>query len=303
MTPALPPVGSQAGGKDGIVAVWGSRELEAGQLPADEAVPPLLSHKLHKGWCALGRPTPVNLIGALGSRAAAVAPALPAVSRPEQGLQSCRPPAACCRVADVQFVRGTDSSSSVSSSTDGSSLLLLTAGNDGALCLWDLGRAAATGSGGRGGGLVPQCLARATDLHAGALGLGCSCQLPVPCVAPPLHACQLALQPNACLGAHPALPRAAAAPPPLGGIFSLAEHSGRVLTASKDSTVTISSLEGSGGTASLAAVQRYDELHDGVVKCARWRDAHTFASCGNDRRLCVVDARLPPSAGGLCQLC
>lgn len=84
-----------------------------------------------------------------------------------------------------------------------------------------------------------------------------------------------------------------------GGIFSLAEHSGRVLTASKDASVAISSLQGSSGTASLAAVQRYNDLHDGVVKCARWRDADTFASCSNDRRLCVVDARQPPSAGAV----
>ncbi len=40
----------QAGGKDGVVAVWGSRQLEAGHLSADDSVPPLLSHKLHKGW-------------------------------------------------------------------------------------------------------------------------------------------------------------------------------------------------------------------------------------------------------------
>lgn len=78
-----------------------------------------------------------------------------------------------------------------------------------------------------------------------------------------------------------------------------------MLTASKDASVAISSLQGSSGTASLAAVQRYNDLHDGVVKCARWRDADTFASCGNDRRLCVVDARQPPSLGaaGLCAIC
>lgn len=40
----------QAGGKDGVVAVWGSRQLEAGALPAHEAEAPLLAHKLHKGW-------------------------------------------------------------------------------------------------------------------------------------------------------------------------------------------------------------------------------------------------------------
>ena len=36
----------------------------------------------------------------------------------------------------------------------------------------------------------------------------------------------------------------------------------------------------------------------GVVKCARWRDDHCFASCGNDRRLVVVDSRQPTSTGG-----
>lgn len=34
----------------------------------------------------------------------------------------------------------------------------------------------------------------------------------------------------------------------------------------------------------LRLLRRYEELHEGVVKCARWRDAgSTFASCGNDR--------------------
>jgi len=84
-----------------------------------------------------------------------------------------------------------------------------------------------------------------------------------------------------------------------GGIFSLHESSGQVLTASKDGTVALSTLAGSSGTASLAAVQRYEELHEGVIKCARFNclGAHTFASCGNDRTLCIVDTRQPPSAG------
>ncbi len=76
---------------------------------------------------------------------------------------------ALCRVADVQFVRGSGGldPSSGSSGTTASSLLLLSAGNDGALCLWDLGRAAETGGSGRSGSVVPQCLARSADLHAG----------------------------------------------------------------------------------------------------------------------------------------
>lgn len=79
------------------------------------------------------------------------------------------------------------------------------------------------------------------------------------------------------------------------------ELGGRVLTASKDGAVAISSLEcGAGGAAGdgLRLVQRYEDLHEGsVVKCARWRDADTFASCGNDRQLRVVDVRQPPTAG------
>ena len=117
----------QAGGKDGVVSVWGSRQLEAGQVAPDERVPPLLSHKLHKGWVA-----DVQLVGS----------SLPAAGDP----------------------------ASSGSSSGGDALLLLTAGNDGAVCLWDLGRAAQTGGGARGGGLVPQCLARSTDLHSGEPG-------------------------------------------------------------------------------------------------------------------------------------
>jgi WD40 repeat protein len=89
-----------------------------------------------------------------------------------------------------------------------------------------------------------------------------------------------------------------------GGIFSLHERGGWLLTASKDGTLAVSSLGGGGSTASLSAVQRYDDLHDGVVKCARWQPCggdggggRVFASCGNDRRLCVVDARQAPSSG------
>lgn len=94
------------------------------------------------------------------------------------------------------------------------------------------------------------------------------------------------------------LPRAA------GGVFSLHECGGRVLTASKDGTVAVSALGDAASSTTFAVVLRYDELHEGVVKCARWRQAGSggeplvFASCGNDRQLCIVDARQTPSAGG-----
>ena len=122
----LRPALAQAGGKDGVVSVWGSREAEAGTLAANAAVPPLLSGKLHKGW-----------------------------------------------IAEVQFLSaacGNASGSGGDGCGGGGGLLrLLTAGNDGTVGLWDLGRAAEAG--GRGG-LVPQCLARATDLHSGASSVG-----------------------------------------------------------------------------------------------------------------------------------
>ncbi len=46
----------------------------------------------------------------------------------------------------------------------GSSLLLLTAGNDGTLCLWDVARSAAQGR-----GMQPQQLAKCDNLHSGEL--------------------------------------------------------------------------------------------------------------------------------------
>lgn len=115
---------AQAGGKDGVVGVFGSRQLEAGQLPADASLPPLLSGKLHKGWVA-----EVQLLSGAGLLGAAAAAGAGDPGEAAAGLR------------------------------------LLTAGNDGAVCLWDLSRAAEAG--GRGG-LVPQCLERATSLHQGA---------------------------------------------------------------------------------------------------------------------------------------
>jgi hypothetical protein len=72
------------------------------------------------------------------------------------------------QISDVQFVSTSSSSfcaePPAGSSGCGDALLLLTAGNDATVCLWDLGRSAEA-AGGRG--LVPQCLAKATDLHSG----------------------------------------------------------------------------------------------------------------------------------------
>ncbi|KAL4448255.1 hypothetical protein ABPG75_005474 [Micractinium tetrahymenae] len=200
-----------AGGKDGLVSVFGSRQLEAGQLAPDASLPPLLSGKLHRGWVA-----EVQLLSGAG-------------------------------LPDTAGAAAADSMAGAAAA----GLRLLTAGNDGAVCLWDVARAAEAG--GRGG-VVPQCLARSTSLHQ-------------------------------------------------GGIFSLHERGGRILTASKDGTLAISTVSNTSTAASLAVMQRYEELHEGVVKCARWREAgagdepSVFASCGNDRQLCVADTRQSPSAG------
>eukprot|EP00887_Chlorella_sp_A99_P004293 scaffold15.g4293.t1 len=85
------------------------------------------------------------------------------------------------------------------------------------------------------------------------------------------------------------------------GIFGMHELGGQVATASKDCTVALTAVRASG---ELSPLQSYDSLHEHVVKCVRWRAAGpggggAFASCGNDRRICVVDARASPgSAGG-----
>lgn len=53
-----------------------------------------------------------------------------------------------------------------------------------------------------------------------------------------------------------------------------------VVTAGKDGAVAVTRLQPEG---SIQGVHRYDRHHAGVAKCVRWRDAHTLASCGNDR--------------------
>ena len=60
----------------------------------------------------------------------------------------------------------------------------------------------------------------------------------------------------------------------------LHEGSGRILTASKDESVAVTNLHPEGD---LDLLRTFEQQHSGVVKCARWRDADVFASCGNDR--------------------
>lgn len=64
-----------------------------------------------------------------------------------------------------------------------------------------------------------------------------------------------------------------------GGIWSMHCHNRSIATASKDCSVVLSSLDAAG---SIMAVQSYEQQHAGAVKCVRWRDKHSLASCGND---------------------
>ena len=165
-----------------MVSVFGSRVLEAGGLGAEDVAPALLSQKLHKGWVRRS-PHCCSLWAAATQQPRGVQLPLCLVPLWRCPNCSCRrrlifrpataavPSRACplppVQVSDVQFVSAASSSSAeppASSSSGGDSLLLLTAGNDGTVCLWDLGRSAEA-AGGRG--LVPQCLAKATDLHNG----------------------------------------------------------------------------------------------------------------------------------------
>lgn len=64
-----------------------------------------------------------------------------------------------------------------------------------------------------------------------------------------------------------------------GGIWSMHCHGRSIATASKDCSVVVSSLDAAG---SITAVQSYEQLHAGAVKCVRWRDNHILAACGNN---------------------
>ena len=65
-----------------------------------------------------------------------------------------------------------------------------------------------------------------------------------------------------------------------GGIFSLDEQHGQVVSCSKDSTVSLSSV----GDGRLKVVRTYDEFANGVLKCVRWQTTAAvnkmFAACG-----------------------
>ncbi len=77
-----------------------------------------------------------------------------------------------------------------------------------------------------------------------------------------------------------------------GGVFSMDALNDKVVTGSKDQTVCFSALTES----EIQPITRFDEIHEGVVKCVHLRDGNTFASTGNDCRIQVTDSRLSSPA-------
>jgi WD40 repeat protein len=73
------------------------------------------------------------------------------------------------------------------------------------------------------------------------------------------------------------------------GVYSLHCNGDSVATAGKDGRVVLSALLPS---SLVGGVGQMEGFHDGVVKCVRWRDRDTLASCGNDRRVSVFDVRV-----------
>ena len=220
-----------AAGKDGYAVVWGSRDLETGyvvqvannsshsDIDSEEMeIKPLVSGKLHRGWISDIQLTGINT-----------------------------------RTSTSDNNLGNSGGGSGGGEVSTSGVFLLSAGNDGAVCLWDISKTTTAVAGGKE---MPRCLARADDLHS-------------------------------------------------GGIFSMHAMGNNVLTGSKDCSVVVSRYDTGGA---FSVVRKYEDLHDGVVKCVRWRP-HTdssssfvdfssiFASCGNDRRVRILDIREGGSLG------
>lgn len=105
-------------------------------------------------------------------------------------------------------------------------------------------------------------------------------------------------------------PRCIAQDTPHGGagIFSMSEIGGLILTSSKDFSAAVTDIDPAGG---FQVLQHFEDLHNGVVKCARWKPVvrHSddgeasycqkpfiFASCGNDRSIRITDIRQQTSS-------
>ncbi|KAG7670830.1 hypothetical protein KSW81_004263 [Nannochloris sp. 'desiccata'] len=179
-------------------------------------------------------------------------------------------------ISDVQLWQNTLSSSSSSSGgggdSDTRSMFLLSSGNDGMVCLWDVNKTASAASG------LPQCLVRSEEIHDGGI-----------------------YSMHYCAGAKKVLTGSKDCSVVISTFDTLASNS----KTEKGSTLT-STLR-----STFSVLQRYDDLHDGcVVKCVRWKpsistsctngndgDAVVFASCGNDRAIRIVDTRASRNNG------
>eukprot|EP00298_Acanthocystis_sp_HF-20_P007884 c1733_g1_i1.p1 GENE.c1733_g1_i1~~c1733_g1_i1.p1 ORF type:complete len:311 (+),score=91.05 c1733_g1_i1:54-986(+) len=76
-----------------------------------------------------------------------------------------------------------------------------------------------------------------------------------------------------------------------GGIFKMHEKDLRVVTASKDGTVSYSQLT----ETEIKEIHQFNK-HEGVVKYVQLRDSNVFASCGNDCTIRIFDVRENPSS-------
>ena len=75
-----------------------------------------------------------------------------------------------------------------------------------------------------------------------------------------------------------------------GGIFAMHEVGLRVLTASKDHTVALSSIRDNG---SAEVVSRFETIHRGAVRSVRWGGEHVFASGATTGDIVLSDVRAP----------
>ena len=211
-----------AGGKNGNACIWGIASIEYEQTKASRVgtidlatsdidcmenevqIESHLSTRLHRGW----------------------------ISDVQFLSRSCHIDDHFCEI-DVE-------NSLKSSNHD---LKFLTAGNDGALCLWDATKSSTAVNGYE----KPECI-WVEEPHEGS------------------------------------------------GIFSMSEIGGYVLTGGKDFSVIVGDIDACG---SFRVMNRFVDLHEGVVKCARWKPQplsnadkpSIFASCGNDKCIRLMDIR------------
>jgi WD40 repeat protein len=176
-------------------------------------------------------------------------------------------------ISDVQLWQNTPGSSGCSE--DESHMFLLSSGNDGVVCLWDVTKTATTAS------ELPQCLVRSEDIHdAGVYSMHCA---GTHRVLTGSKDCSVVISTFDTLGLNPNTKKGST----LSSTFSVVQrydnlHDGCVVKCVRWKP-SISTMCTNG-------------TNDG--------DAVVFASCGNDRAIRIVDTRIegnsgPTGGGGL----